>query len=443
MKLILKLIVLSCCFLGAVSPGRAQPSGADLEEVLSLEECLAYAHRNAPGLNLQRLSYSNVVEAVQIARATYDPVFRVRRGWQSEDDPNRTTGSVSQTLPAELDAQFTARHQDSGGNELTEYALRLSKTLLGGGSLLEGRLPIERALIQEAREANSLSLEQRRQLLTVTQNYYAVVRDRLTLRLRQLQLARAERNLEHAKVKEDPLDIATARLRIPESELEVLSTRRRIANGLLDLRDEIGMPVSHPMTVNTQMVYAVRDLDVRSDVARALEEHERVLNARLDLELNEKEFKVARTRRMPEVRVEMTVERTDSALEDDSEARGELVFEWPWLDRRDRAEARQRLIDVEQSEIRLFDTVQDVRKSIESLALRVEEARKSVALQEERVKVLEQQLRLYQDRWENGEINILEYIRSQNDLENARVQLVSQQTRYMELLAEYDFATGR
>ncbi len=88
-------------------------------------------------------------------------------------------------------------------------------------------------------------------------------------------------------------------------------------------------------------------------------------------------------------------------------------------------------------------SVVDVRKNIESVAAQLVEAEKSVELGRQRVKVLERQLILYQDRWENGEINILEYVRSQNDLENAKVQLVTQQARYMELRAEYDFLTGR
>ena len=50
---------------------------------------------------------------------------------------------------------------------------------------------------------------------------------------------------------------------------------------------------------------------------------------------------------------------------------------------------------------------------------------------------------LYQDRWENGEIGILEYVRSQNELENAGTQLILQKTSHMELLAQYTFAVGR
>jgi outer membrane protein TolC len=412
-------------------------------EPLSLSDYQAFALEYAPGLARQRLAYANLVEAVEVAKARYDPVFQVRRGWQETDDPGRTTGTITQTLPADLNARLTARTEERGGDAFNNYALSLSKTLLGGGTFLEGRLPLERAWVREALEANNLSLEQRRLRLTVVQRYYGVVRSELTLRLRELQLERAKRNLEHAMVKEDPLDIATAELRIPESELEVLSARGSIHSGLLELANTVGMPISQPLAVETDLDFEVVPISVEEDVQYALVSHERILSSRLNLELSRMEARVARSKRLPEVRVEVTLEENDTPTDSTSEARGELILEWPWLDRQDRAEARQRVLDVEQNEIRLFEALQEVQQQVETMAQRVEEAEQSVSLQEERVRLLERQFELFQNRWENGEIGILEFIRSQNDLENARVQLVTQQSRYMELRAEYDFLIGR
>lgn len=410
---------------------------------LTLEDLQQFADQFAPDLAQQRLTYSNLVESVTIARTKYDPNFQLRRGWEETDDPERTTGTITQTLPSDLDVRFTARNETRDDDDFTNYAINLSKTILGGGTFLESRLPVERAWIQEAQQANRLSLERRRLQLTVAQRYYAVVRNLLTLRLRILQLERARRNLEHAIAKEDPLDIATAELRIPESELDVITVERLIESSTLDLAETIGLPVSQPLQVSTNLTYEVRDFMVEEDLLFALQNHESILNARLSLELDRMEEKVARTKNWPEVRVEATYEEQERVGEDVSEARAELILDWPWLDRRDRAEARQRGNDIRNSEISLFQAEQTVRKDIETTAAQLLEAEESVELRRERVRVLERQLVLYQDRWENGEINILEFVRSQNDLENARVQLVTQQARYMELRAEYDFLTGR
>jgi outer membrane protein TolC len=411
-------------------------------ESLNVDQTRAYALRHAPSLAKQRLTASNLVENIVIARSKFDPLFTLRRNWSDEEDPGLSSGSIRQTLPADLDVTLSSSYEEDSG--LTRHAVRLSKTLLGGGTRAESRLPIDRALAAEALQANTLSLEERRLALSVTRQFYGIVRDQLTLHLREVQIERAKRNLEHAMVKEDPLDIATARLRIPESELDALSARRAIETGLLALRNEIGMPLTQSLTVNTQLVFSVRAVDPETDLRRALDQHERILNARLDLEISKLEAKVARSKRLPTLNAQLTAEERDGGGEEtDSDLTGELVLEWPWMDRADRAEARKSQSDIRAAEITQFEVEQEIRRDIQTTLLRLVEAEQSIVLQEERVRVLEQQLRLYLDRWENGEINILEYIRSQNNLEDARVQLVTQQSRYMELLAEYDFNVGR
>jgi outer membrane protein TolC len=416
------------------------------EKVWGLQELQAYALDNAPALERQRLGYQNLIEAVTIARTKFDPVFTARQEWQDDGTSGRTSGSVRQTLPADLQLTASASVQDQGERgDLTRYAIQLSKTLLGGGSLLEARLPIARAMINEAREFNRLSLEQRRIQFTVTRQYFDVIRNQQTLRLREMQLERAKLNLEHALVREDPLDIATARLRIPESELDVTAARRQIESGLLNLKTEIGFPLSEELRLEPEVDFQFVTLSLEEDLAYALVNHETLLNSQLELDLLEKELRVARTRRFPEVTAQVSHTTTDFSGENDrdSETRGEVVVTWPWLNRRDRAEARQKRNELDSATIGYALSRNERRRDIENLYRRVLEAERSVGLQEERVEVLEQQLRLFQDRWENGEIGILEYIRSQNSFEDAQVQRITQQLRYLELLAEYRFNTGR
>lgn len=432
----LRYFICWCCFfLVGLSAQELEP--------LELSELQAFAYQYSPQLSRQRLTYSNLVESVTIAETKFDPSFQVQRSWQETNDPERTTGTISQTLPADLGLRFTARNQLQGGEEVTDFSVNLSKTILGGGTFLESRLPLERAWINKAQEANRLSLEVRQLRLTVTRRYYAVVRNLLTLKLRVLQLENARRNLEVAIAKEDPLDIATAELRVPESELDVNTVERLIRSSTLDLQETIGLPVTQPLNVSTNLVYQVRPFSKEQDLLNALENHETILNARLQLELNQMEAKVAKTKNWPELRVEATYSEEDGPDETTSDTRADLVLQWDWLDRTDRAQSRQQLNNVERSKFSLFEAEQTVTKNIENTAAQLVESELAVKLRRERVKVLERQLILYQDRWENGEINILEYVRSQNDFENAKVQLVTQQARYMELRAEYDFLIGK
>jgi outer membrane protein TolC len=424
---------------------RAQDPPAPTEKIWSLPDIQDYALTHAPGLARQRLAYENLIEAVTIARTTFDPVFSARQEWQEGGDAGRTAATVTQTLPADFDLSATASRQDQDGGDLTRYAVQLSKTLLGGGTLLESLLPVKRANLNEAREFNRLSLEQRRVRFSVTRQFFSVIRSQQTLRLREMQLERAKLNLEHALVREDPLDIATARLRIPESELDVVAARREITSGLLSLKTEIGYPLDAELRLDPDVNFNTVSLDLPGDLTYALANHETLLNNELDLELLRLEQRVARSKRFPELSAQVNVAAEDrpGGEETETETRGELVVTWPFLDRRDRAEARQKANEVASAEIGFALARDERRRDIEVLHSRVLEAERSVTLQEERVEVLEQQLRLFQDRWENGEIGILEYIRSQNNLEDAQVQRITQQLRYLELVEEYRFNVGR
>jgi outer membrane protein TolC len=116
---------------------------------------------------------------------------------------------------------------------------------------------------------------------------------------------------------------------------------------------------------------------------------------------------------------------------------------WEIGARGSRAEARIAKNGVESSKLDIETVERAKAKKLRDLGDRLEEALRLVHLQEQSVELGEFQHALYKDRWENGDIDILEYVRSQNDLENSKIQLINSKTSYMELLGEYDYETGR
>ena len=111
--------------------------------------------------------------------------------------------------------------------------------------------------------------------------------------------------------------------------------------------------------------------------------------------------------------------------------------------RTERLKTRRLAQQIASDEIGIEDIKQARVRSLRDFARRIGETRRLVELQEVKIKVAERRSELYADRWQNGEIDILEYIRSQNDLENSRIQLINLQTTYMDLLGEYEFNVGR
>ena len=90
------------------------------------------------------------------------------------------------------------------------------------------------------------------------------------------------------------------------------------------------------------------------------------------------------------------------------------------------------------------ESLLEIDNSLLDQLIALNNLRKScVELQEERVKFSARRAELYGDRWQNGDIDILEYVRSQNDLQDSKIQVINYKTAYMDLLDQYNFETAR
>ena len=90
-----------------------------------------------------------------------------------------------------------------------------------------------------------------------------------------------------------------------------------------------------------------------------------------------------------------------------------------------------------------FTLCQELSANISSYKRRLDEYARAVELQELQCNLIRRQEELYRDKWENGEIDILELVRTQTDLENSYVDLSDSKINYLELLANYMFLIGK
>ena len=329
---------------------------------------------------------------------------------------------------------------DATSEDTTGYSIGLSKRLLGDGGWVKSRNALVTSLLDAAIEGNTLSLETRRLVFQIKRDYYQMIRSLQTLSIQELRLERSKTNLERALLREDPLDIANARIQVPEDEISVIRAKQSISNAIETLKLRMGMPVDAQRQIDQGFTFAPKDTDLGQALTNALINHETILNVHLEEEKRKRSAIISQWDRFPIVEVgvrynETEVDNTDPV----SDTRLEASIVWPLGARADRAQYKQALNRLEDQRQQIYSTEQNREQVVRSLVRRLSEARIAVTLQEQRVKLGNRRLELFTDRWENGEIDILELIRSQNDLENDKVQLVNLKTTYMELLAEYEF----
>ncbi len=412
----------------------------------TLEECIAYAREHSRELAKRRIELDSSRLDTGIAWGKFRPALTLSAEESLDTDRTTAASSLKQELPGGLSATLTGRSDRKDDEEGADASLRLSKVVLGGGSWAESMLEIDNSKLDTLIAANRLNRYQRELAFDVKKRFYLLIRSRQTLRVNELRLVQARRNLEHALERERPLDIATARLEVPENEAAVLRAQRQIASALDDLKTVIGMDVDAAVDVDTSFRFAEQALRVEEDIAFSLENSEDLLNAALLQKKAGNELPVQRARRWPKLTLSATAGRDGEEGMDlgrDTETALGLGVSWELGGKTDRLRADRLEKELALLGIDLVEARQQKIRSIRDLGRRVVETLNLVRLQEQKVAVAGQRVELYQDRWNNGEIDILEFIRAQNELENSRIQSINLQTEYMELVGEYDLTVGR
>lgn len=416
------------------------------QEPLSLHQCVDRALVENPDLKRLAIQYDNQRLQTLIERARFGYYLAASGSRILDEDTNQGAVTVSKEIVGGFDISGTVGSSEIAGEDFGYFSATLSKTILGGGTVLETRNGINRSLVDESIRLNNINLRRREVRFQVKRAFYQILRNYQTLRIQESRLERARRNLENARIREESLiDIARAEVEVPANEAAVIAAERQIESALDALKVIMGLLPQEELAVSEEFEFQVAPLDVTAAIQHACEFHEDFLNTHLELRKLDWDSRIARTRLWPEVDLFSSYDFVSDEgfdLEGDDDVSVGVLLNWEIGQRSDRAAARRARNAIEDQEIGLYELEQDKAAEIRELARRLAESERAIELQEQQLQVTERLVALYRDRWENGEIEILEYIRSQNDLENARVQLVNQKTSYMELLAQYRFAAA-
>jgi len=437
--------------IASLAAGLCLAGVAVVAEPFTLQDCVDYALTNSPELAQLEIDVHSSKLATLIERAEFDFGLSANVEQRTEDGADNRSASITKRLWGDLDLSLSASHSESTEENSDSYSLALSKTILGGGTIRASRLGVDNSVLDEAIYLNTAAQKRRELTYGTKRAYYRIIRAIQTLKVRELRLQRARKNLEHALAREEPLDIATARIEVPENEALVLQAKRSIESAYDALKELLGMVAAHEMGIEPSFEYRERAIDVEADIQHALENDESLINAALTRRKHVNTARAIHPEIWPEVTLSASAAQTETtgpAIVD--EPRGDEIdyrvlvsLDWALGSRAERAASKKAQNDINRQAIAIRAARLAKVTRIRELGRRITEAADSVKLQIERVSLTERLSELYADRWENGEIDILEYIRSQNDLENSRVRLIDLQSSYMELLGEYEFATGR
>lgn len=421
----------------------------DKENRMSLQECIDYAYFHSPTLKKEALNNENALlnEVIAKAKLAFKFDYSANYSLKAEDQNNGVSlqkqfiDGTTITLSGDAD-----RNWDSENEDLSVSA-KISKQIIGGGGWLETSNSIDDAFIDKTIALNNLHKERRSLAFQIKRSFYRVIRDYQSLSIQERRLVRAKKNLEHAIERERPQDIITAKIEVPENELALIRSRSGIEQRLDSLKNLIGMPIEEQLLIDTTFEYKIFNTDLDRDKEFSFQQQEDFLNNQLELKKLKADEIVFRQKLWPSVSISAT--HTDQNLNDGFDLGGEdeqvisLDLSWSIGREKDLATFKRQLNEVRKKELDLFILKQEKTRKLFDLHRRLLETEQSIDLQEQRVEFTEKQVALFQDRWSNGEIDILELVRSQNSLEDAKVNLINLKASYLELVAEYKFEVGR
>lgn len=422
-------------------------------ESWDLEGCIAYGMTHATVLQEARLMVADRAASIAQARARFDPTVSLGADRDLDAGTQNTRLRLVQELPAgfaiDARAQGIDRQTDGAQEEALSYHIALTKSLLDGGSYAASMQGIDEARIDEAIARNEEALQRRLLQRDICRDFYLLIRRLRTRDIASRRVETARRNLELARERDRLIDITNAEIQVASASDALLSAEFAISEARDQLKRRIGLSVTGSLSIDPRIA---DDLEapaqaVEDDIAYALSHYEGFLNRLLELRRLALRVRIASAGRLPELTLSAGIgqeaEARDYQPRDEIETTLGLDFTWPLGERRDRARWLRATIAEERAQLQLADAREDKRRELRQLARDLEEAYARIELAEQRLAARGRLVELYQDRYDNGEIDILELVRSQDEHEGAKVALLDARLNYLSRRADYRFALGR
>ena len=278
-------------------------------------------------------------------------------------------------------------------------------------------------------------------------SFYRLIRVTKSLDISKRRLETSKKNLEMAIAREDPLDISSAKINVPRDEISVIAAGVRLKNELDNLQVLMGLAPEEEFKVETNFEFSLAKPNSVEDMKYAQQNSEDFLNVELS--------RIKLTRELEDRDEKNSVDLSlfvRHNLENDTNEninlRGQeettvgVNVNWTLGNRAEIAQLQIAKNNLRENNFDYKILYNDRLQSLRSLERALNELNTSIQVQIQEIKFNEEQVELYKDRWESGKMAILEYLRSQNRLEDSRIQLINLQTNYMETLQNYLFDTG-
>lgn len=410
------------------------------EKPLSLDECLGLSAGRHPALAAAQAGASAAAEAVGEARAPYLPQVDLSAGyhrWQ-----RRAFLPSGLALPGGRTPELIGPLDDWNGGLVSRVTLYDFGERRAGLAAAKARHAGAEAEVAATRADVRLGVQSAYYALAVAQDLQAVAAKSRSRADSHRQLADARRQAGAVP----QADVLRAEAELADAQLQVIvaESRVRIATG--QLNTAMGRPADMPLVIAPAEPPAPPP-----DAATLATAAEHALARRPELHAGEKRAEAARAAvmaarasRAPKLRADGSFGWRDTAWVPDSrEWQAGLSVDVPIFDAGSRARrvARSK-VEAAREEAVLESRQLQIRQEVWTAGAELERTWAAIAASQASVRAYEENLRVVQERYENGAALITDLLDTQTALARAEASLAEARWGYLRARAAFERSVG-
>ena len=407
----------------------------------TLQECIDYAVENNIALRQSRNAHLAGLEDTYQAKAAMFPSLNASA---SQGITNRPFSESGNSTVIGSDVYSTSKATSWSGN----YGLNAGMTLFSGGSL---RTALKQSRLQNS--ADSLSVEENTNDVAISivkaymQCLYASEAVKVSESTAEASKAQLDRAVELKKAGEvSKVDVAQLESQHASDLFQITSAKATLDNYRLQLKQLLELGVSDEIELEEPTddeAGILRLLPAKEEVyANALESMPEIKKAGLNVQAADLSIRQAKSAYSPTLSATASIGTTNvsgvsgtfgSQLEKNFNESIGLSLQIPILQgRKAKTAVNKAKIEAENSRLEQMSAEKALLKEVEDTYLEAVSAQSKYTSAKEQAKYAEQSYELTAEQFNIGMKNTVELITAQNNLLNARVQLL--QSKYTALM---------
>jgi len=399
---------------------------ASQQPILTLEDCVRIAWGEQPQVAIAEKSWKLAEERLKSIRANLFP--QISAGYQ-----------FRRYLSTRIGFQVGVPKVVEEPVEFKETSLSISQLIFDS---FQTPLQIRQAKSQANASFHTYERSRADIALQVAQQYLEVLRARALVKLQERVLERAKRLLEAAEAgykagTAAKLDVLRAQVQVRNAEVDLLAAKNQERIAMLTLRNLMGVSDDFVFEIAEPAEEPYEPPSLTECLAQALRQRPEVKEAEYQRESANIAKQLARINTLPLVNVSGSYNRYPSTTRiTDKEWALNLIVSYPIFDGgRVRAELEQAKLQVEQADLNMKRTLDNIRLQVQQAYSNWQNAKERLSAAQEAVKEASETARLTEEAYKAGAVSLIDVINAQVALAQAETQEI--QARYDLLRAVY------